>query len=663
MSNVLIESLGVYLPERAVSTEEIVASCKNAIRYPVERLTGIESRRMAGEHEFSIDLARHAISRCFDLSKYGPADIDLVICANISRYDKPGSVSFEPSTAVQLKRDFGLDNALCFDVSNACAGMFTAIHIVDGFIKSGLAKRALVVSGEYISHLAETAQKELSDSKDDLRLACLTLGDSGAAVILEESPYEGIGFHDIEMFTLGKYSDLCVAQPTRHNHGGYIMNTQSVKMHHIGIPESVKFMASKLKSLGRRGCIDHFLFHQTARSAIQKYGEGINRWLGMHLCGSHNNINNLKHRGNTSSTAHFVALWDKIHDRTIHSKDTVFFGIQASGITLGVAHYTFDDLPDRIRNQEKPRRHRNSETAESGEQPPTRIAIGSLGTALHGGDGAADSIALATTAVRSCLEQHRCAPQDVGLLVNTGVYRNDFISEPAVAAIIAGEGRLNAGGDDWHTTRTFAYDLGNGACGFLHACQNAQAMIRSGKTKKALCVSSEIENNRTRARGAIIGLKEGGCAALLEESTEAGFLRFLFKHYPDYQEAFHTEMRNEDGEPFLRVSREQDLAPVILGHISSVIEELFDAEGLSMDDIRVIMPPQISGAFVSAFSSRLNLPESKVVNLHDDQNYYTCSTVFAVKHAVEAGMAQPGDIALILEAGAGLQIAAALYQF
>lgn len=385
--------------------------------------------------------------------------------------------------------------------------------------------------------------------------------------------------------------------------------------------------------------------------------------LGMDLCGSHNNINNLRHRGNTSSTAHFVALWDKIHDRTINSKDTVFFGVQASGITLGVAHYTFDDLPDRIRNQEKPRRRWALEAAESGEYSQARIAMRAVGTAVHTGDGRADSVALATDAVTQCLGEGGCAPQEVGLLVNSGVYRNAFMAEPAMAALVAGKSQLNAGTDDWENARTFAYDLGNGACGFLQACRNAEAMIRSGKTQKALCVSSEIDNNKTQAPDDVLGLKESGCAALLEESDGAGFIRFLFKHYPEYQEAFRSEVCIEDGHPFLSISRKQDLEPVILEHISSVIEELLDGEGLSMDDIKVIVPPQISREFVSAFTSRLNLWESKVVNLNDDQNYYTCSTVFSVKHAVDSGMVQPGDIGIILETGAGLQIAAALYQF
>jgi 3-oxoacyl-[acyl-carrier-protein] synthase III len=57
--------------------------------------------------------------------------------------------------------------------------MFTAIQIAQVYLASGRANCALVVSGEYITHLTKTAQQEIAGFKDE-RLACLTLGDAGA---------------------------------------------------------------------------------------------------------------------------------------------------------------------------------------------------------------------------------------------------------------------------------------------------------------------------------------------------------------------------------------------------------------------------------------------------------------------------------------------------
>ncbi|TMB88737.1 MAG: hypothetical protein E6J44_03805, partial [Chloroflexi bacterium] len=158
--NTRIESLGTYLPASIVSTTDILRACKQQVLFPLEDFTGIKSRRTVGEGEFSIDLARKAIEDCLASSTYHPADIDILICCNCSRCDGPDyQVSFEPGTSIKLKKYFGFDNALVFDITNACAGMFTGVYIVDALIKAGLIRRGMVASGEYITHLTDTAQK------------------------------------------------------------------------------------------------------------------------------------------------------------------------------------------------------------------------------------------------------------------------------------------------------------------------------------------------------------------------------------------------------------------------------------------------------------------------------------------------------------------------
>ncbi|MGH3555223.1 MAG: 3-oxoacyl-[acyl-carrier-protein] synthase III C-terminal domain-containing protein, partial [Mycobacterium sp.] len=326
--NTVIESLGVYLPARAVSTETVLAECANEIRIPLERLTGIKSRRVAGDDEFSIDLARKAVADCLARSSYRPEEIDLVISCNISRCDGPGHrFTFEPSTSSRLRDQCGLVNAVSFDISNACAGMFTGITVADAFLKAGLVQRALVVSGEYISHLTETAQKEIEGPMDP-RLACLTLGDAGAAVILERGPNDRVGFHDIDMATVSRYSKLCIAKATDGAHGGAIMVADSVKQTAVAVKHSVPYVAAVMQRHGwRPEYCDHLLMHQTSAASINDAVTAINRMFGQDVVDRANVINNLAERGNTATTTHFVALRDQILNNRINSGDNVVFSI------------------------------------------------------------------------------------------------------------------------------------------------------------------------------------------------------------------------------------------------------------------------------------------------------------------------------------------------
>ena len=668
----LIESLGVYLPPRTVSTAEILQACKNKILLPVERLTGIRFRRMAGEQEFSIDLAKNAISTCLNRSKYNPEDIELLICCNISRYDAPNfHMSFEPSTSIRLKKYFGFKNAMTFDISNACAGMFTGINIVDSFIKAGLIKNALVVSGEYITHLTLTALKEIRRFKDS-RLACLTLGDSGAAMVLEGTQNPKIGFHEIDMYTLGRFSSYCIAKPTQEHHGGAIMFTDSLKLHTVAIKESVKSLVHVMKELRWPAkAFHHIIMHQTARTAINKTSKLINNLFKAQICNRRSMVDNLSERGNTSTTTHIVALWDNILNNKIHSGENVLFAIQASGITIGTAPYTFDDLPDRIRNMESSHHSIRKFKACYGKESvltiqAPRVRVESIGTIQNSGSVKKDAVELAKIAGENCLQESCYNRNDIGLLIHSGVYRNDFICEPAIAAMIAGKLRLNDEGPFINKGKTFAFDIFNGAVGFLDACYNAIAMIRSTKFKKVMVVASEIENNAGYLKEKLLGIMETGSAMILDESDDGrtGFGRFIFRSFTEYIDDFTSHIAQSKGRSFLEFMRNPDLEKLYSECVVKTVQELLNHEKLNLSQIKAIFPPQISSGFILELGKKMNVLQEKFVDItQDGKDLFTSSLSYPFQFARDHKMVRTGDIGLIINVGSGIQVGCALYYF
>ena len=82
--------------------------------------------------------------------------------------------------------------------------------------------------------------------------------------------------------------------------------------------------------------------HQTARTTLQS-GSRNSKAIGS-SSPSVNVVDNLSNRGNTATTSHFVALSDQIETGQINSGDRVLFSTTGSGINIGTALYTFDDL-------------------------------------------------------------------------------------------------------------------------------------------------------------------------------------------------------------------------------------------------------------------------------------------------------------------------------
>lgn len=668
--NVVIESLGVYLPPRVVSTEQVLADCVNEVKIPLERLTGIKNRRMAGQDEFSIDLGRKAIADCLSRSSYAPEEIDLVIACNISRCDGPEHMfTFEPSTASQLRDQLGLTNAVCFDINNACAGMFTGVSVAQDFLKTGLVRNALVVSGEYISHITETAQQEIESAMDP-RLACLTVGDAGAAAVLELGPNDRVGFHDLDLATFSEFAKLCIAKATDGPHGGAIMVTDSVTQTAIAVKHSVPYVAAVMQRHGwRPETADQLLMHQTSEASINDAILTINRVFGAGAASRANTICNLAERGNTATTTHFVALYDYINAGWINSGDNVVLSITGSGQTIGTGLYTFDDLPDRMRRAGSGQSGHGTRGRSNGgrrELPATpRVRIEGIGFATEGEPPS--SIQFAVDAANACLADSGVERTDIGLVIHAGIYRDDFLSEPAVATLVAGEVGINAEPESADAPKTFAFDVLNGAVGFLNGCHVAAGMIGAGRTGHAMVLASEVENNTLASGYPRNGIAETGSAIMLSLSHgPEGFGRFVFGHHPEYRGALKTYTQQRDGRMWLRIDRDPNLAAIYVSCLPPSVKELLTLEGLAPEDIALVFPPYLPGAALDELAAHIGVDRSRFVDLEaqgQTSDPFTSTLPYQIADARRRGLVKPGDVALIMAVGSGVEVGCTTYRF
>ncbi len=661
----LIESIGVYLPPKQVTTAEVLQGCQYPLRIPLERLTGIKTRHCAGETEFSFDLAAKAVSDCLSRSHVDPTEVDVLICTNISRYDGPRRVTYEPTTSITLRKQFGLDNALAFDISNACAGMWTGIYVVDALIRAGSIRYGMVVSGEYISYLTETAQKEIA-SQVDPQLASLTLGDAGLAVILEASSRPEVGFHDIELYTLSKYSRFCIAKPTECAHGGAAMHTDAIKVTSTVVPHAATHAQFVLGRNGRPlNDVDHIIPHQTSRLTMEGAVDEMKRRFNQDFSGRL--INNLAQRGNTATTSHMLALRDSILVQRIRSGDDILFSISGSGQTTGTALYTCDDLPDRLRSHAAPRNGKSHPAIDWGTTLSVPLSVESIATAYPQSGEEADTLTLLGRAGRDCLAASRFAKRQIGLLMFAGVYRTDFVTEPAIAALLAGDLNMNDICNPDAPYKTLALDIFNSSMGFLNACHLASELARAGRLQQAMIVASEVENNSHEAPHDLLGLREIGSAVILHESEngESGFQAFAFRYFHQFHDAVHVVGSwNQRGRAYLIARHQSNLHEIYLDCIAQSVTDFLAQQELSPADIRVLLPPQISPSFVQATGARLGFPREKVVDVAmPGGDLASSSTPVAMQAVRERHLAAPDDLGLIVNVGAGVQVGCALYRF
>jgi 3-oxoacyl-[acyl-carrier-protein] synthase-3 len=335
--------IGARLSERRQTTDELMASTRYDTGIDLEALTGVRERRVAGAGEDSYTLALDAARDALAHAGCAAEDLDMLIVSSISRHVGGLRVQLEPPVSVQLKHELGADHALSLDLANACAGMMTGVFLLNDLVRQGRIRRGMVVSGEYITELGRNAALEVRDVFSD-QLASLTLGDAGAAAIVERAPDGDPGIEVAGFTTLSEYSRLCVAFPATIGPGA-TMHTQAREIHVAGIEESIPRLHEALAAAGLDiDDIDYLIPHQTSARAIEKGSAEFAARLGgapKHV------VITVDEFGNTASTTHFVALWKYLTEGRFRADDRILLLSLASGLEVGVVIFTVGELVER----------------------------------------------------------------------------------------------------------------------------------------------------------------------------------------------------------------------------------------------------------------------------------------------------------------------------
>jgi 3-hydroxy-3-methylglutaryl CoA synthase len=411
--------------------------------------------------------------------------------------------------------------------------------------------------------------------------------------------------------------------------------------------------------------IDHFIYHQTSKRTIRKGMEKINEFFGKKICSDKNTIINLRDRGNTATTSQFLAFQEHLLSGQIQQGDNVLFGINGSGLTVGMAIYTCDNLSDRICNPPHV-----SETKSNCRQPAQTIQalVGSptarihcLGTVPLGMSIMKETYPLCQMAAEECLKQSTYDRNEIDLLIFAGVYRTDYVWEPAIAAIIAKELGLGTNNDKH---KILCFDVADGSAGMVKAIHLASQMIQSGQVRLALIVASEIEPNASLDGQPLLGIEPTASALLLEPAFGggSGFGSFTFHYFPEHINDFrsHCDLSVPGG--LLKIQKGPSLEDFYLDCICVAVEEYFAVTNLDRQRVTSVLAPQISSDFISRLGSRLGLSNRMVDAVNGGKDLYSSSFAYAWSaFETQRPRLHGEDIALVIANGAGLQVICTSY--
>ncbi|MCS3529335.1 3-oxoacyl-ACP synthase III family protein [Chryseobacterium sp. JUb7] len=348
-----ITGVGNYIPSETITNlffdkhlflnEEGIALKENnaSITSKLQKITGIEERRYASNNQVTSDLGLIAAQAAIENSGIDPETLDYIIFAHNFGDVRFGTIQSDtvPSLASRVKHLLKIKNNFCvaYDVLFGCPGWIEGVIQANAFIKSGIAKKCLVIGAETLSRVVDIHDRD-----------SMIYADGAGAVILEAADDEsGIQSHLSASYTL-KEKDFLYFGKSYNNES--CPDTKYIKMDGrkiyefalIHVPEAMK------KCLDNSGYSINQLNKIIIHQANEKMDEAIvNRFYQLYDSPVPEHIMPMviNKLGNSSvatiPSLLAMILKDELHQHQIEKNDIVLFASVGAGMNINAFVYKF----------------------------------------------------------------------------------------------------------------------------------------------------------------------------------------------------------------------------------------------------------------------------------------------------------------------------------
>jgi len=325
MKRIRILGTGSYVPPKVLSNVDLQKmGLETSDEWIVQR-TGVRERRIADPGVATSDLGYEASLKAFDMAGMTAKEIDLILVATIT----PDTCC--PSAANWLQAKLDAPQAVTFDVTAACSGFIFALNVAEQYLKTGAAKRVLVVASEVMSRTLDwTDRTSCILWGDGAGAAVLSLGEEGPEILSTHLHTDGVNGQDLLMPGGGsRTTPICHESVDKKLHVLQLIEANAsfrVAVRHFvdSIKEAAEFNNVAVED------IRWFIPHQANLRMFQSMAKTLNLSMDRFYV-------TLDRYGNISSASCAIALDEAVRDGSIEKNDLVCLPVFGGGLTWGSA--------------------------------------------------------------------------------------------------------------------------------------------------------------------------------------------------------------------------------------------------------------------------------------------------------------------------------------
>jgi 3-oxoacyl-[acyl-carrier-protein] synthase-3 len=270
---------------------------------------------------------------------------------------------------------------------------------------------------------------------------------------------------------------------------------------------------------------------------------------------------------------------------------------------------------------------------------------------------------MAIVAAKQALAAADLDPKELDLIL-LGSLTNDSLC-PNTASLVQ---------DAIGATNAASLDINSACTGFLYGLHIGTNLIKTGAHKKVLVLGGEFISHYMNWTNRDVAVLFGdACGAVVIEQTdqEIGLLAAKIGCEADAKYAIQItnlgSAYSRFTEDFLYVDwnfEGQEVFKRAIRCMAQACADVLEETGLTIDDIKLVVPHQANKRILDALAKRVGLPPEKVfINVHKYGNTSAGTIPVALTEALEEDRVAPGDYVLIATFGAGLTWGAGLIRW
>lgn len=304
-------------------------------------ITGIYERRYAEENMNTSEMASKAAELAIQDAGIDPETIDQIIVAHNFGDVLPGTIQTDtiPALASRVKHHLGIKNPNCvaYDILFGCPGWIQGVIQADSFIKSGMAKRCLVIGAETLSRVVDSHDRD-----------SMIFSDGAGACIVEEdtNTNSGILASSVQSHCVDETYFLYLGK-SYHPEGDEA--TRYIKMKGRKVYEyAIKNVPLAMKECIEKGGVDihdikKFFLHQANEKMDEGFIKALYKLYDIRIVPENVMPMSIHDLGN-SSVATIPTLYDlvkrgKYKEHQLHKGDIVIFASVGAGMNINAICY------------------------------------------------------------------------------------------------------------------------------------------------------------------------------------------------------------------------------------------------------------------------------------------------------------------------------------